>query len=131
MELEIRDDTVEATSVLIRTESPICVRRTDPETKKTHYYSPAEPEFAEEVNLNFLRKYFAYTGIPAGSGISLTLEEVTEKDKYVTKYKGFYITAWGGTYRLSGERKYLDFLYQCGLGSRNAQGFGMIAILEE
>ena len=34
-----------------------------------------------EEDTNFLRKYFAYTGIPAGSGISLIPEEVTERDK--------------------------------------------------
>ena len=57
----------------------------------------------------------------------LVIETVqfSEKDKYVTNYKGFYISGWYGTYRLKGKRKYLDFLYQTGIGDRNSQGFGM------
>ena len=33
-----------------------------------------------------------------------------------------------GEYELIGEPKYLDFLYQTGLGSKNAQGFGMFEV---
>ena len=47
----------------------------------------------------------------------------------VTRYQGILIIAWYGTYRLSGECKYLDFLYQIGLGAKNAKGFGMLEIL--
>ncbi|MBQ8166545.1 MAG: CRISPR-associated endoribonuclease Cas6, partial [Lachnospiraceae bacterium] len=54
--------------------------------------------------------------------------KVTQKDKYVTKYKGIYVSGWKGIYQLSGEAKYLDFLYQTGLGAKNAQGFGMFEI---
>ena len=49
--------------------------------------------------------------------------------KMVTRYQGILIIAWYGTYRLSGECKYLDFLYQIGLGAKNAKGFGMLEIL--
>ena len=55
--------------------------------------------------------------------------KVQDRDKCVTKYKGFYITGWCGEYVLKGERKYLDFLYQTGIGSKNAQGFGMFDIV--
>ena len=47
----------------------------------------------------------------------------------MTKYQGNYITAWYGKYLISGKRKYLDFLYQAGLGSKNSQGFGMFEII--
>jgi len=49
--------------------------------------------------------------------------------KLVTKYQGSYIEAWYGNFILSGKRKYLDFLYQTGLGSKNSQGFGMFNII--
>ena len=38
---------------------------------------------------------------------------------------GFYVTGWRGSYLLSAEPQVLDLLYQTGLGSRNAQGFGL------
>ena len=55
--------------------------------------------------------------------------QISAKDKFVTKYKQSYITGWYGIYKLIGERKYLDFLYQVGLGGKNSQGFGMFELL--
>ena len=63
------------------------------------------------------------------SGIHLEAHGNKFPKKLVTRYKGILITAWYGTYQLTGERKYLDFLYQTGLGAKNAQGFGMFEIL--
>ena len=54
--------------------------------------------------------------------------KITAKDKFVTRYKNFYISGWFSEYRLEGNRKHLDFLYQAGLGSKNSQGFGMYEI---
>jgi CRISPR-associated endoribonuclease Cas6 len=62
------------------------------------------------------------------SGIHIEPLRVTQRDESVTRYKGFYITAWSGTYLLEGKRKYLDFLYQTGLGSKTSQGFGMFDV---
>ena len=39
------------------------------------------------------------------------------------------ISGWYGEYYLVGKRKYLDFLYQTGLGSKNSQGFGMFDVI--
>lgn len=125
----LRDWTVEENIILAEMVTPVCVYSTDSETKKTHFYNPAEPEFGELVNENFIRKYMAYYGVEPESDVVLEPVRVMEKDKFVTNYKGFYISGWRGIYRLYGERKYLDFLYQTGLGSRNSQGFGMFNLL--
>ena len=119
------NETVEKDSIHIRMLSPICLYSTNKETKKTYFYSPEEEAFPEQVNDNFVRKYTACYGIPPNSGIEIETVNVRRRDKYVTRYKEFYLSGWLGEYRLTGERKYLDFLYQTGLGSRNAQGFGM------
>ena len=123
--LRLMNETVEKDSIHIRMLSPICLYSTNKETKKTYFYSPQEAAFPEQVNDNFVRKYTACYGIPPDSGIEIETVKVRRRDKYVTKYKEFYLSGWLGEYRLTGERKYLDFLYQTGLGSRNAQGFGM------
>lgn len=123
------DETVEANAVQIEMITPICVYTTDPETKKTYFYEPGEQEFRVLVNDNFLRKYTACYDIEPESNVIIEPFRVTKKDKFVTRYKGFYISGWKGIYCLYGERKYLDFLYQTGLGTRNAQGFGMFRIL--
>ncbi len=125
----LKDQTIEQEEVFIKMLTPICVYSTDPFTKKTFFYRPGDSCFSNQVEQNFIRKYQAYYGVKPESGISLQPIEVSYGDKCVTKYKNFYISGWKGIYRLSGERKYLDFLYQTGLGSKNSQGFGMFKLI--
>lgn len=127
---EIDDKTIIQDTLYIRMVSPICVYSTIDEDQ-TYYYRPDEEEFYHIVNENAQRKYLAYTQVPMASAVRLEPIKVTQKDKYVTKYKGIYIGGWRGTYKLMGEPKYLDFLYQTGIGSKNSQGFGMFEINEK
>ena len=61
--------------------------------------------------------------------IAIRKVENSSTRKIDTRYKGSYINAWYGTFQLKGKRKYLDFLYQTGVGSKNSQGFGMFEII--
>lgn len=131
VEVELSDDTIEEEEICIQMNSPICVYMTDPETGYKTYWEPDDPEFAQYVNENFQRKYKAIYGVFPDSDVELETIHFEEKDKYVTKYKGYFLSGWKGIYRLSGKRKYLDFLYQMGLGSKNAQGFGMFEVINE
>ena len=128
---KLDDKTVEQDKIHIRMQSPVTVRSTDPVSKRTTFYNPEDPEFCVKINENFARKYKALYGMEPTGNISIEPVRVTGRDRYVTKYHGFFIFGWLGEYVLSGERKYLDFLYQTGLGEKNAQGFGMYKILEE
>lgn len=127
--LELYDYTVEETELLIRMKSPITVYSTEYDTGRTYYYSPDESEFYQKIDDNFKRKYEAFYGVRPFQSITLAYQGGELPRKLVTRYQGSYVNAWYGTYQLSGERKYLDFLYQTGLGSKNAQGFGMFEIL--
>lgn len=122
------DKRCEASEVRIKMLSPICVYSTT-EDGKTIYYEPNMQEFVQKINENFCNKYRAYSGMEPETDVEIKLERLHPKDKYVTKYKGFYIVAWKGHYVLKGESKYLDFLYQTGLGGKNSQGFGMYEII--
>ena len=130
VEVRLADETVEQDMLQIRMITPLCVYTTDRETHRTHFYEPSETGFAQMVHDNFLRKYAACYGVMPDSGVVIRPVRYTQRDKFVTKYQGFYVSGWYGTYLLCGERKYLDFLYQAGLGARNSQGFGMFRILE-
>lgn len=129
--VEVMDKTVEEEEILVRMVSPVCVYRTGQLTRETYYYEPWEDGFEELLNMNFKRKYEACFGVKPREDIGIMPVRVGDKDKYVTKYKGFYITAWRGVYMLVGGRRYLDFLYQTGLGTKNSQGFGMFEIITE
>ena len=97
--------------------------------KKTYYFNPIEKDFTERINNLFKKKYETYYGITP-EDITIKLVSVNEKDKYVTKYKNTYITAWHGTYLLQGKKEYLEFLYYIGLGEKTSQGFGMFEVIE-
>lgn len=131
VDVRLEDTTIEKEDILIKMKTPLSVHSTDKLTHKTIFYSPYEKKFTELVKDNFKRKYKAYTGKLPDSDIEIEIIKVSDKDKYVTNYKGFYISGWCGIYRLKGERKYLDFLYQTGLGDRNSQGFGMFDLKME
>lgn len=99
------------------------------EYKHTIFYEPTDLEFYEMINDNFRRKYIAIMGVEPKDDIVLRPSFISDRDCKVTKYKGFYIKGFKGEYILEGDRKYLDFLYQTGLGSKNSQGFGMFNII--
>lgn len=125
----LKDETVEQEEIYIQMKTPIVVYETDHESRKTYFFQPDEEGFYYGIQDNFVRKYHAYTGIEIMGDIEIYPAKITAKDKCVTKYKEFYINGWLGEYILRGERKYLDFLYQSGIGSKNAQGFGMFDIV--
>lgn len=129
IEVQLTDYEVESDKIQIRMMTPICAYSSDENTKKTHFYTPDEEQFYNQIQENFRRKYNAYSGIDIKNGVNVCLDSVNERDKIVTNYKGFYLTGWKGRYTLTGDRKYLNFLYQVGLGSRNSQGFGMFDVI--
>lgn len=129
IQMELYDYTVEEENITIRMKSPVTVYSTDSEEGRIYYYNPEEEEFYQRLKENFFRKYQAYYGVEPVEMPEIKKERDKMPKKFVTKYQGRYITAWYGTYELSGKRKYLDFLYQVGLGSKNSQGFGMFEIL--
>ena len=112
----------------IRMLSPFEVHTTDDE-KRTHYYTPLDKDFSAQINANFQRKWTAYVGNPPVGGIEIVAANVSARDKYVTTYKGIYINGWRGEYVLNGSPEYLNFLYYCGIGARNSDGFGMFEVI--
>ena len=92
-------------------------------------FTVEDQEFYEGIQQNAYNKYTAYYGVEPDSYIEIQKIQNSVAKKMVTKYQGHYIIAWYGEYILSGKRKYLDFLYQVGIGAKNSQGFGMIEML--
>lgn len=129
--IRLAEKTKKENTYILEMDSPIVAYRTG-EDKQTIFYTPWEDEFYGLIKDNFRRKYYACYGIevPDEELPELSMIEVCERDKVVTKYKGFYITAWKGQYRLTGKPEYLDFLYRTGLGCRNSQGFGLFQVVE-
>ena len=130
--VRISDYEVELDEITIRMKTPICIHETYEEdgVSKTYYYSPFDEDFERRICENFENKYESYTMKKPDTKITIEPLEITKRDKVVTKYKGIYISAWKGVYKIKGKRKYLDFLYQVGLGEKNSQGFGMFDVID-
>lgn len=116
--------------VLVKMRSPICVYETQSNNKYTHYFTPIDLAFYQYVEENFERKYVAAYGECEVGSIELLKVDVNSQDKYITRYKGTIIEAYGGIYQLRGNPQYIEFLYNVGLGSKNSQGFGMFDIIQ-
>jgi CRISPR-associated endoribonuclease Cas6 len=110
--------------------SPITVSSTNAD-KYRRYFNPLDKEFYELVLANFKRKYCAFSGENPESQVIFKNMLISTKDKRVTKYRGGIILSWKGNYQLIGDLKYLNFLYNTGLGSKNSQGFGMFKVLRQ
>lgn len=128
VEVTIRQRLIEDDNIIITMKSPICVYATD-DDKHTIYFNPEDDDFYFAVEDNFIRKYAAVVGEYPETGIVFRPVKCSDRDRYFTKYKGFYIEAWKGVYELSGELENLNFLYNVGIGSKNSQGFGMFEIM--
>lgn len=134
--IKTKDAPITESKLRIKMLSPLTVHKTGLDGF-SEYLGPLDPGFSEEVNSNFARKYYAFTGEEPTSNIAIKAMAVGARDKYLTLYKrvgqpggkDIYITGWRGEYELSGRVEYLNFLYYCGLGARNSDGFGLFEMI--
>jgi CRISPR-associated endoribonuclease Cas6 len=122
----------------VRTLSPITVYSTlsHPDgRKKTYYYSPQEKEWSEMLRDNLVRKAKALgwedDAEKALADASFKPFRVNNKDQKILSYKGFVMKAWTGVYELGNlPATYFWLAYDVGVGSKNAQGMGMIEMIK-
>lgn len=133
--VEIKKITISNNSIGIKMLSPMTVYSTlsNPEQKKTYYYSPFEKEFSELIEKNLQKKYHAYypDADKAAATLSIHPDYVNKHHEKVIRYKDTIIKGWLGTYQLEGSLEALRFAALSGLGSKNAQGFGFFEVLNE
>ncbi|MBS7530794.1 CRISPR-associated endoribonuclease Cas6 [Hazenella sp. IB182353] len=127
-EMRYQTQTVTESPCTIEMLSPITVHRTDKASdgrKVTKYFSPRDPAFEPLINENLSNKYAAYYGKQMPSTIHIKPLQLGKRDKVITRFKGFIIEGWNGTYQLQGDPEILTFASAVGLGARNSQGFGL------
>ncbi len=56
--------------------------------------------------------------------------KVRSADQKILKFKGTVIKGWTGLYEVKLPKPYFRLAYDAGLGSKNAQGLGMVRVLE-
>ena len=122
--------------VLVRTLSPITAYstlQTPDGKKKTYYYAPQEKEWSESLVANMARKAKALEWSADVDedlrGAYVKPRKVGKTDQQILNFKGFWIKGWTGLYEVKLPEPYFRLAYDAGLGAKNAQGFGMVEIV--
>lgn len=133
-ELHYKNRIVSQPSCTVRMLSPVTIHSTYESSqgkKTTQYFSPYDPAFAHLIQENVANKYAALYQKPMEGQFKIKPVRVSQRDKVITKFKGFVIEAWNGTYELIGDPEMLTFACTAGLGSRGSYGFGYPEIISE
>ena len=109
----------------VRMLGPVTAHDTSPDGK-TVYYAPGEERFGELLAANLAAKLRA-ANVSAPPYLGLRPVGKPPR-KVVTTFKGVHVTGYLGTFDMEADPEALGFLYYAGLGTRNAQGFGMFDI---
>ncbi len=125
-----------AKPVLVKTLSPITAYstlQTPDGKKKTYYYAPQEREWSESLVSNVARKAKALEWSADVDenlkGAYVKPRKVKKTDQQILNFKGFWIKGWTGLYEVNLPEPYFRLAYDAGFGAKNAQGFGMVEIL--
>ena len=112
--------------------SPIvaAVSESDGDKRWTRYLRPKDPDFSNRVRQNLLAKHAALHGrAPDDDRFTLAFEHEylnTHRGTKLIDYKGTQIVGAFCPFTLSGSRELMQIALDCGLGEKNAGGFGMI-----
>ncbi len=97
------------------------------------YLRPGDPRFSEQVRCNLMAKYRALHGKPPADD-RLALEFDTDylehhRGTKLIDFKGIQVVGALAPFTLRGSPEMIRVGYECGLGEKNAAGFGMVEIL--
>jgi CRISPR-associated endoribonuclease Cas6 len=113
--------------------SPIVVHKTEQnqDGKKTVYFTPNDQQFYDRIIMNLNRKAKSM-GILSDCDVIIKPVKIdTKRSLAIVKYKDFYIKGHTGIFSFSGNRKYAELAMDSGIGTKNAQGFGMIKVIRK
>lgn len=133
-----RFPSIQTDSIVVRTLSPVSIRHFE---KEDIYVLPRDRDFEKSFQEVIHRqlKWFIPAHSLNGMNWKITFEDINTKPTVVRHYIGealtrrekpLMISAFRGKFRLSGPAEVLNLFMQIGLGSRRAQGFGMLEIAE-
>jgi CRISPR-associated endoribonuclease Cas6 len=118
---------IEQGEVVIKLRSPLVVREHNRDTGADYYYDYSDRNFMDKLKVVTARQASQLQLF--GTDIEmLSLEPVTPKRTVIPLF-GNKINVSLGVYKLTGDKKLINFLYNSGIGSRRSAGFGLFDIL--
>ena len=140
----IPDKLITSQEVVFKTLSPIICREHNPETFENKYFSFEDNEFEEILKRNL---FFKLKDVVENSELENDINEIsfqkTNLKKLVIKhydksspqnsevFKGQFIDATVGTFKMKAKSYILKYVYDAGLGSITGNGFGMLEIINQ
>lgn len=133
LEYRYINKSITKSKVYIEMISPLTVYQTIKvgEKAKTIYYPPESTMFSQLVNDNFIRKFGSVYKTDQKPFITIKPVKIIKTDLIKSRFKSHIIICYKGIYQLSGQKEYLDFLYNTGIGAKNSMGYGMFKIIDE
>lgn len=134
-EVRVENPSVNKREVRVRTISPIVcystLKRSDGK-KFTYYFEPTEREFNRLVSANLYKKMKAWDPqySIAEDAFDFSIKPLTGIKRRLVMYKDNVIKGYSGHYLLQGDPENISFALNVGLGSKGAQGFGAIEMVE-
>lgn len=130
--IECEEPQVTDKTIYVKTLSPVTVYSTmyRPDGRKfTHYFQPRDPDFAELIQKNLLKKFdLVYQTVP--TSVRFDIEPIGKSRERVMLYKGIVIKGHTGTFKLSADdKRLLSLALDAGIGIKGSQGFGCIECL--
>jgi CRISPR-associated endoribonuclease Cas6 len=122
---------VEKEEVELKTLSPVVLYSTllKPDgSKYTCYFQPGELDYARLLNNNLKKKFKAFYGTEPPEE-EVEVRPLGRQHMHLVNYKGTIIKGYSGRLNLSGPVELLQLAVDCGLGGKNAQGFGCVEVL--
>jgi len=124
--IEVIEELIPETEVTLKTLSPVTTHSTD-EKGKTIYYNPQQQRFFTLIENN-LKKKCNLLGVDVPF-LSISPEKGSHFRKAVVIYKNnFIIEGWRGLFRMKAPKEVIEVALLTGIGDRNSQGFGMVAV---
>lgn len=117
--------------MIFTTLSPICAstgERDEAGRFGKRFLSPEEPDFGRVLNENLRRKFASLHGTSSAGEVKFSL--LDEPRSKLLSVNGTQVRGWLMRFIAEGPQDLLRIGYEAGFGERNAQGFGMVGVLE-
>ena len=95
----------------------------------TNYLSAFSNEFSRIAQENLIRKAKSFYDMNLNGYFNIIPKFNSNDYQKCFTYKNTIIKGWVGMFQIIGSKEYLYVAANCGLGSKNAQGFGLIDII--
>jgi len=131
-EIVINESNTKIKNAVIKTLSPIAVYSTVHlnGSKKTIYYFPEDSLFQKHIKDNLISKARLIYN-KSFENARFEIKPIEGKiSKNILYYKQFIVKGTSGIFEIHGDEELINIALNCGLGSKNSQGFGCVKLIK-